>query len=82
MKDRRQKDRIPQFGSARILIEYGKSISCALVDRSDGGARLKVVSVLGIPYVFLLQIGQERIPARIAWRSPAEIGVAFEAPKA
>ena len=79
MDDRRQDSRIPQFGSARILIEYGKSISCALMDRSDGGAKLKVVSVLGIPDTFLLQIGQERIPARIAWRSPAEIGVAFEA---
>lgn len=79
MENRRQQERVPQFGNARILVDFAKPISCALIDRSDGGARLKVISVLGIPDRFLHQIGQEHIPSRVAWRSPAEIGVAFEA---
>lgn len=78
MENRRSQERVPQFGSARILIEFSKPISCALIDRSDRGARLKVVSVLGIPDQFVLEIERERIPARIVWRSPAEIGVAFD----
>lgn len=78
MQDRRSHERAAQFGSARILIDFSGSVSCALLDRSEGGARLKVVSVLGIPDRFTLQIGAEHIPARVAWRSPAEVGVAFE----
>lgn len=78
MENRRSQERTPQFGSARILIEFSNPISCALLERSDGGARLKVTSVLGIPDQFVLQIGQERIPARVMWRNPGEIGVAFD----
>lgn len=78
VEDRRSQRRTRQFGSARILIEFANPVSCALVDRSESGARLRVVSVLGIPDRFVLQIGSEQLPARVAWRSPAEIGVAFD----
>ena len=64
-------------GVAIIKPEFGLPITCTLVDRSDGGARLKVLSVLGIPETFVLIIDAEQMTARVAWRSVGEIGVAL-----
>jgi hypothetical protein len=77
MEERRAEVRRPAYGDARIRLDFGKSIACALLDRSDFGARLKVVSVLGIPDNFILQIGEERLPATVAWKKPGEIGVSL-----
>lgn len=78
MRDRRSHARAAQFGSARIPIDLSGSVRCALRDRSEGGARLKIVGVLGIPDRFTRQFGAGHIPARAAWRSPAAVGIAFE----
>lgn len=75
--DKRASVRHSASGTAFILPRLGASVHCTLVDRSDGGARLKVLSVLGIPDEFILNIGYENLRARIAWRSPNEIGVSF-----
>lgn len=77
--ERRSSLRYPASNAALIRTEFGKPVPCTLVDRSDGGARLKVISVLGIPDAFTLCIGPEQLQARVAWRSPSEIGVAFTA---
>lgn len=75
--EKRSSPRYPASSAALIRTEFGSPVSCTLVDRSEGGARLKVLSVLGIPETFVLCVGAEQLRARVAWRSPSEIGVAF-----
>ena len=75
--ERRSKIRHPAFGAALIKPDFGAPIPCALVDRSEEGARLQVLSVLGVPDQFVLSVGAEQLRARVIWRSPSEIGVAL-----
>ena len=75
--EKRSSPRYPATNAALIRTEFGNPVSCTLVDRSEGGARLKVLSVLGIPEAFVLCVGAEQLRVRVAWRSPSEIGVAF-----
>ncbi|MCJ2034011.1 PilZ domain-containing protein [Methylobacterium sp. J-068] len=76
-EDRRATRRYAASDPALIRTTFGSPVSCTLVDRSEGGARLKVLSVLGIPDAFVLSVGAEDLRVRVAWRSPSEIGVAF-----
>lgn len=77
LHEKRSSVRYAASGVAIIKPEFGLPITCTLVDRSEGGARLKVLSVLGIPDTFILIIEAEQMRARIAWRSVGEIGVAL-----
>lgn len=79
--EKRASVRSAASGVAIIKPDFGLPITCTLVDRSDGGARLKVLSVLGIPDRFALILEAEQVQARIAWRSVGEIGVAFTPPE-
>ena len=76
-REKRTRVRRPASGVALINPAFGLPIGCSLVDRSDGGARLKVLSVLGIPDNFILTVGNERLQASVAWRSASEIGVSI-----
>ena len=76
-RDRRGSPRKAASGSALIRPAFGAAIACTLVDWSEGGARLRVLSVLGIPDDFILCVGAERMRAHVAWRSPSELGVAL-----
>lgn len=77
MHEKRSSVRYAATGFALIKPEFGLHISCTVINRSDGGARLKVLSVLGVPDEFLLVVDAETKRARVAWRSPNELGVAF-----
>src|SRR5215475_11358051 len=66
---------------ARILTVAGEPVcDCALIDVSDGGARLAVLAVEMVPDEFLLTLSvasEVRRRCKVAWRKEAEIGVIF-----
>lgn len=66
--------------AARIVSSYGKPISCRIADRSEGGARLVLYSVFGVPDQFALEINEtgERFSARVVWRDSQQLGVVLE----
>ena len=54
------------------------TIDCTVRDISDGGARLLLASVIGIPDSFELTIPGEPVrQCRLIWRKSEQIGVAF-----
>ena len=63
--------------AGKIVLDSGGVIDCTIRDRSASGARLKVVSVVGIPDRFVLSIGAgtERYIAVVEWRKQGELGV-------
>lgn len=67
---------------AKVLFN-GKSsvIDCTVRDMSAGGAKLRLVSTIGVPDRFVLQLPAEEgeHPCCVAWRSGTEIGVTFDA---
>ncbi|MER2266267.1 PilZ domain-containing protein [Methylobacterium oxalidis] len=77
MEDQRSEARRRALMPGKILLASGGAIDCVLRDRSASGARLNVVSVIGIPDAFTLVISTtgERRLARVAWRKQNEIGV-------
>ncbi|SDA31708.1 hypothetical protein SAMN02799622_05081 [Methylobacterium sp. UNC378MF] len=78
MEDRRAAPRRRTLLEGRIELAGGGVIDCTIRNMSDGGARLKVVSVIGVPDAFVLAYGAgQRRPARITWRQETELGVAF-----
>jgi hypothetical protein len=64
---------------AQITFRRGNaSIDCTVRDMSDGGARLRVASAIGIPDLFDLAIPAEPVrQCRLIWRKIEQIGVAF-----
>ena len=60
-------------GANRFLIE------CAIHDRSDEGARLRLANNIGLPDEIRLFDDEQRSlsPARIIWRKGQEIGIRF-----
>jgi len=65
---------------AEIVFDGGRSTkACVIRNISDGGAKLEVTSVIGIPNNFNLIIPAHRPHAcRVVWRALKELGVAFE----
>jgi hypothetical protein len=65
--------------AAKISFKQGTAaIDCMVRDISDGGARLLVASVIGIPDSFELAIPGEPVrQCRLIWRKSEQIGVAF-----
>jgi hypothetical protein len=64
--------------SGRIVFNDRHSvIDCVVREMSAKGARLMVVSVLGIPESFDLQVGDDRRAARVVWKSVNSLGVEF-----
>ncbi|MET3411145.1 PilZ domain-containing protein [Methylobacterium sp. 1030] len=79
MDDRRAAPRRRTLLEGHIELTGGGVIDCTIRNMSDGGARLKVVSVIGVPDAFVLAygVGGRRRPARVTWRQETELGVAF-----
>ena len=65
--------------SAHIVFEGGRrQIVCVIRNLSDGGAKLEVASVRGIPDQFQLLVPQHRPQqCRVVWRALREMGVQF-----
>lgn len=64
---------------AQIVFDGGrKRIDCIIRNLSDGGAKLEVPSVVGVPNTFdLLAPRQPPRPCRVVWRALKEMGVQF-----
>lgn len=64
----------------RIVINDGFStFQCTVRNLSDTGARLKVVSIVGIPDTFQLVMDDGRkFACRAVWKTEFEIGVQFD----
>ena len=61
-------------------IEFsGHAIDCFIRNRSETGAALEVISPVGIPAQFTLQVATDRIRHRciVIWRMGKMIGVKF-----
>ncbi|XYD11326.1 PilZ domain-containing protein [Methylobacterium sp. NMS12] len=80
--ERRTRPRIETDLTGRIVPNFGRPVGCRVLDRSPGGAQLRVNSVFGLPETFMLEIPQteERISARVVWRSAGNLGVVLEEP--
>jgi hypothetical protein len=78
-QDRRGEQRQRTLKTGKIIFNNKTSvIDCIVRNQTNAGARLKVVSVIGIPEEFSLRIMNN--PARrcrTIWRSEYELGVAF-----
>ena len=59
-----------------IVIRSARPLPCRIVDRSEGGVRLRVHSILGVPDTFQVEVPAtgEVLELRAAWRKPGEIG--------
>lgn len=77
MDNRREATRRRVLLAGKVVLPGGGVIDCTLRDRSDGGARIRVQSVVGIPDEFQLLVEPtgEMVQAKVAWRRPNEIGV-------
>lgn len=64
---------------ASISFDGGRSrMSCVIRNLSDGGAKLEVAAVRGIPDHFELLVPKHRPQqCRVAWRALKEVGVQF-----
>ncbi len=80
--ERRVRPRIETDLTGRIVPNFGRAVGCRVLDRSPGGAQLRVNSVFGLPETFMLEIPQteERMSARVVWRSAGNLGVVLEEP--
>ena len=63
---------------ADIVFDGGQTLmNCVIRNLSDGGAKLEVPTVRGVPGTFDLIVGRNRQPCRVAWRALKELGVQF-----
>lgn len=64
---------------AKIVFDAGRSVRpCIVRDLSEGGAKLEVATVAGIPPTFdLILPGRPPQPCRVAWRALKEMGVSY-----
>ena len=62
-----------------IVFDGGRTrLDCVIRNLSDGGAKLEVATVKGIPQSFdLLVPGHRAQHCRVAWRALKELGVQF-----
>ena len=64
---------------ATIVFDGGRQrMGCIIRNLSDGGAKLEVSKVMGVPNTFdLFAAGYRPHSCRVAWRSLKELGVEF-----
>jgi hypothetical protein len=81
MTEQRTAQRQRTLKSALIAFNDERStVSCTVRNFSEGGAQLKVASVLGIPDTFILHLPNKRVlPCTVVWRKATEMGVRFDA---
>lgn len=79
-RERRTSAREPTTIHTEVVFAAGRTrVPCVIRNLSSGGAKLEVASVKGIPQTFDLVIpNRPTLPCRVVWRSPRELGVAFE----
>jgi hypothetical protein len=73
--------RRPLRYAAWVAFDNEQTHGCTLSDVSDSGARLEVEDSSAVPDHFLLWLsgnGAARRKCRVVWRTPRQIGVAFE----
>lgn len=78
--DARQYRRSRTLLGGRIVFNDRQStFDCMVRNISDGGAKLRVTSLLGIPRAFELQIKDynEKFVCETVWRDHNELGVSF-----
>lgn len=81
MDEQREKPRLRALKRAQIVFNNGRSaIDCTVRDSSAAGARLKIVTSIGVPDRFVLSIITDdvRHECRVIWRRIDEIGVAYD----
>jgi len=66
---------------AQIVFDNGRQrMGCIIRNLSEGGAKLEVKRVIGVPNTFdLVAPGHRPHACRVAWRSLKELGVQFVA---
>ena len=64
---------------ATIVFDGGRTrLDCVIRNLSDGGAKLEVATVKGVPQSFdLMAPGHRAQHCKVAWRSLKELGVQF-----
>jgi len=64
---------------ASIVFDGGRShFDCVIRDMSDGGAKLQIPTIRGVPDRFDLMVpGHRPQPCRVVWRALKELGVQF-----
>jgi hypothetical protein len=80
MEEHRNATRHRTFKGARIAFkDHGAAIDCVVRNLSDGGARLKVESPIGISETFdlVFEDDQSVRSCRVVWRKDTQIGVKF-----
>jgi hypothetical protein len=75
--ERRTKTRRATNVPAEIILPTGRAIPCRVVSVSEGGARLSVASVLGLPTAFELRAGGRVYRAYIVRRGIGSLAVRF-----
>jgi hypothetical protein len=83
MEVHNEKREIPRqrtLKGGQIVLNSGWStINCTVRNLSPKGAKLEVSSSVGVPDSFeLLLQGQPRKASTVIWRTPNELGIAFE----
>jgi len=81
---RRHPRRQINYAGAKIIIDKkGTALNCRLFDVSQGGARIVLENVQGVPDRFLLLLaptGATPRVCRVIWRNGPILGVAFSRP--
>ncbi len=62
-----------------VFNDLRSTVECTIRNLTEGGARLKVASPIGIPDRFILQNTSDRTKreCEVVWRKATEIGVRF-----
>ena len=78
-QDRRLAPRRNTSMEALIVFDGGRQyMACIIRDLSEGGAKLQVDKVIGVPNTFdLMTPGHRTHSCRVAWRALRELGVQF-----
>jgi PilZ domain-containing protein len=80
-EDRRDVQRTKVQRNAKIIAPRRSSvIHCTVQNITSGGACLKLANTWGVPEHFELTFehGRTRRPCRVVWRTPDQLGVAFQ----
>ena len=79
---RQERRRVPRHRTLKagsIIFNRAAAIDCRVRNLSPAGACLEVVSQVGIPDDFVLQVDVDhmRQPCHVIWRTATRLGVAF-----
>lgn len=83
MDEKRKTPRRRVLKEGKIVFADGMRVfDCTIRDMSEDGARLLIANTVGLPDSFQLYEKSSGMlyPARVAWRQPNSIGVAFTGP--